>query len=102
VHPAPNQQHTHTQVYTITVEGDGVTVKDKFGQMFSARVNSSAIVEADLENSVAGASSMSVGGMNFAISPEQVTGRAARLTRPPYCTGTLKYYLVPPFLSVLN
>eukprot|EP00227_Mantoniella_beaufortii_P013635 CAMPEP_0197577740 /NCGR_PEP_ID=MMETSP1326-20131121/2252_1 /TAXON_ID=1155430 /ORGANISM="Genus nov. species nov., Strain RCC2288" /LENGTH=283 /DNA_ID=CAMNT_0043140845 /DNA_START=309 /DNA_END=1159 /DNA_ORIENTATION=- len=62
------------KVYTITVEGDGVTVKDKFGQMFSARVNSSAIVEADLENSVAGASSMSVGGMNFAISPEQVTG----------------------------
>ena len=27
------------KVYTITVKGDDVTVKDKFGQMYPARVN---------------------------------------------------------------
>ena len=43
------------KVYTITVKGDDVTVKDKFGQDFPARVNKAAIVEADLSNSVAGA-----------------------------------------------
>ena len=43
------------KVYTITVKGDEVTVKDKFGQVFPARVNKSAIIEADLSNSVAGA-----------------------------------------------
>ena len=62
------------KVYTITVKGDDVTVKDKFGQVFPARVNKAAIVEADLSNSVAGANTMSIGGMNFALAPDQVTG----------------------------
>ena len=62
------------KVYTITVKGDEVTVKDKFGQVFPARVNKSAIIEADLSNSVAGANTMSIGGMNFALTPDQVTG----------------------------
>ena len=48
------------KVYTITVKGDEVTVKDKFGQVFPARVNKSAIIEADLSNSVAGANTMSI------------------------------------------
>ena len=61
------------KVYTITVKGDEVTVKDKFGQVFPARVNKSAIIEADLSNSVAGANTMSIGGMNFALTPDQVT-----------------------------
>ena len=80
----------NTQVYTITVVDDGVTVKDKFGQMFTARVNSAAIVEADLASSVAGASSMSVGGMNFAVTPEQVTGKGARGSQP-YHTSLLHW-----------
>ena len=62
------------KVYTITVKDDEVTVKDKFGQVFPARVNKSAIVEADLSNSVAGANTMSIAGMNFALTPDQVTG----------------------------
>ena len=63
------------KVYTITVSAaDEVTVKDKFGQVFPARVNKSAIIEADLSNSVAGANTMSVAGMNFALTPDQVTG----------------------------
>ena len=54
------------KVYTITVSAaDEVTVKDKFGQVFPARINKAAIIEADLSNSVAGANSMSVGGMNL-------------------------------------
>ena len=62
------------KVYTITVKDDEVTVKDKFGQVYPARVNKAAIIEADLSNSVAGANSMSVGGMNLALTPDQVTG----------------------------
>ena len=63
------------KVYTITVSAaDEVTVKDKFGQVFPARINKAAIIEADLSNSVAGANSMSVGGMNLALTPDQVTG----------------------------
>ena len=63
------------KVYTITVSADDVvTVKDKFGQVFPARINKAAIIEADLSNSVAGANSMSIGGMNLALTPDQVTG----------------------------
>ena len=62
------------KVYTITVKGDEVTVKDKFGQMYPARVNKAAIIEADLAGSVAGANTMSIAGMNFALTPDQVTG----------------------------
>ena len=36
------------KVYTITVSAaDEVTVKDKFGQVFPARINKAAIIEAD-------------------------------------------------------
>ena len=62
------------KVYTITVKGDEVTVKDKFGQMYPTRVNKSSIIEADLAGSVAGANTMSIAGMNFALTPDQVTG----------------------------
>ena len=62
------------KVYTITVKGDDVTVKDKFGQVYPARVNKAAIVEADLTNSVAGANTMTIAGMNLALTPDQVTG----------------------------
>lgn len=62
------------KVYTITVKGDDVTVKDKFGQMFPARVNKASIIEADLTGSVASANSMAVAGMNLAFTPDQVTG----------------------------
>ena len=63
------------KVYTITVSAaDEVAVKDKFGQVYPARINKAAIIEADLSKSVAGANSMSVGGMNLALSPDQVTG----------------------------
>ena len=62
------------KVYTITVKGDDVTVKDKFGQVYPSRVNKAAIVEADLTNSVAGANTMTIAGMNLALTPDQVTG----------------------------
>jgi hypothetical protein len=66
------------KVYTITVKDDEVTVKDKFGQVYPARVNKAAIIEADLSKSVAGANTMSVAGMNLALTPDQVTGFQAR------------------------
>ena len=53
-------------------------MKDKFGQVYPARVNKAAIIEADLSNSVAGANTMSVAGMNLALTPDQVTGFQAR------------------------
>lgn len=62
------------KVYTITVKGDDVTVKDKFGQMYPARVNKASIIEADLTGSVAGTNTMSIAGMNLALTPDQVTG----------------------------
>ena len=62
------------KVYTITVKGDEVTVKDKFGQVYPSRVNKASIIEADLTNSVAGANTMTVAGMNLALTPDQVTG----------------------------
>ena len=62
------------KVYTITVKGDDVTVKDKFGQVYPSRVNKASIIEADLTNSVAGANTMTVAGMNLALTPDQVTG----------------------------
>ena len=63
------------KVYTITISAtDEVSVKDKFGQVFPARINKAAIIEADLSKSVAGANSMSIAGMNLALTPDQVTG----------------------------
>ena len=62
------------KVYTITVKGDDVTVKDKFGQMYPARVNKASIIEADLTGSVAGANTMTIAGMTLALTPDQVTG----------------------------
>jgi len=63
------------KVYTITVSSDDtVAVKDKFGQVYPARINKAAIIEADLSKSVKGANSMTIGGMNLALTPDQVTG----------------------------
>lgn len=66
------------KVYTVSCVGDEVTVKDKFGQMYPARVNKASIIEADLSNSVAGAASTSIAGFNIALTPDMVTGMQTR------------------------
>ena len=66
------------KVYTVSCVGDEVTVKDKFGQMYPARVNKASIIEADLSNSVAGAASTSIAGFNLALTPDMVTGMQTR------------------------
>lgn len=55
------------RVYTITCEGDVVTVKDKFGAAYPAAVDASGIITADL------ASPESTGELAFDLTPEQVS-----------------------------
>jgi len=62
------------KVFTIKASEEDVSVTDKFGNSFPARVNKAGIIEADLANSVIGDGFTNIGGVNIAFSPEQVIG----------------------------
>jgi len=74
------------KVYTIEANGDELTVTDKFGARYEARVNKAGVIEADMSKSIGGASAGD--DVDFAsLQPTDLVGFNAKYKIPEVVNG---------------